>query len=122
MLAAAAQRAWAEKAQTATAMMTALSVGGVGVGVMALIIVLSVMSGFEGDLQTKILGTNAHVVVLKYTDNGAMPEYPEVVKKVEGIRGVVGVTPFIFGQVMIASEGNVDGTIIKGIDPARSAR
>jgi lipoprotein-releasing system permease protein len=118
MLAAAAQRAWAEKAQTATAMMTALSVGGVGVGVMALIIVLSVMSGFEADLQTKILGTNAHVVVLKYTDNGAMPEYAEVVKKVEGLRGVIGVTPFIFGQVMIASEGNVDGTIIKGIDPA----
>jgi lipoprotein-releasing system permease protein len=117
MLAAAAQRAWAEKAQSATAMMTALSVGGVGVGVMALIIVLSVMSGFEADLQAKILGTNAHVVVLKYTDNGAMPEYAEVVKKVEGIRGVVGVTPFVFGQVMIASEGNVDGTIIKGIDP-----
>jgi lipoprotein-releasing system permease protein len=118
MLAAAAQRAWMEKAQSATAMMTALSVGGVGVGVMALIIVLSVMSGFEGDLQSKILGTNAHVVVLKYTDNGAMPEYAEVVKKVQGIRGVVGVTPFIFGQVMIASEGNVDGTIIKGIDAA----
>jgi lipoprotein-releasing system permease protein len=118
MLAAAAQRAWAEKAQSATAMMTALSVGGVGVGVMALIVVLSVMSGFEADLQTKILGTNAHVVVLKYSDNGAMPEYAEVVKKVRGIRGVTGVTPFIFGQVMIASEGNVDGTILKGIDPA----
>ncbi len=118
MLAAAAQRARAEKAQSATAMMTALSVGGVGVGVMALIIVLSVMSGFEADLQTKILGTNAHVVVLKYTDNGAMPEYAEVMKKVEGLRGVVGVTPFIFGQVMVASEGNVDGTILKGIDPA----
>jgi lipoprotein-releasing system permease protein len=117
MLAAAAQRAWAEKAQSATAMMTALSVGGVGVGVMALIVVLSVMSGFEADLQAKILGTTAHVVVLKYSDNGAMPEYPEVVKKVQGIRGVVGVTPFIFGQVMIASEGNVDGTILKGIDP-----
>jgi lipoprotein-releasing system permease protein len=116
MLAAAAQRAWVEKAQSATAMMTALSVGGVGVGVMALVIVLSVMSGFEADLQTKILGTNAHVVVLKYSDNGAMPEYAEVVKKVQGIAGVVGVTPFIFGQVMIASEGNVDGTIIKGID------
>ena len=53
-----------EKSQSPTAMMTALSVGGVGVGVMALIIVLSVMSGFEVDLK-KILGTNAHVVVLK---------------------------------------------------------
>jgi len=70
--------------------MTALSVGGVGVGVMALIIVLSVMSGFEADLQQKILGTNAHVVVLKYTDNGAMPEYADVVKKVQGLRGVIG--------------------------------
>jgi lipoprotein-releasing system permease protein len=118
MLAAAAQRALAEKAQSATAMMTALSVGGVGVGVMALIIVLSVMSGFEADLQSKILGTNAHVVVMKYTDNGSMPEYAEVVTKAREIRGVIGVTPFIFGQVMIASEGNVDGTIIKGIDPA----
>jgi lipoprotein-releasing system permease protein len=122
MLAAAAQRAWAEKAQSATAMMTALSVGGVGVGVMALIIVLSVMSGFEADLQSKILGTNAHVVVLKYSDNGSMPEYAEVVKKVEGIRGVVGVTPFIFGQVMLASEGNVDGTILKGIDPGSAGK
>ncbi|HXX30257.1 MAG TPA: ABC transporter permease [Myxococcaceae bacterium] len=122
MLAAAAQRAWAERAQSATAMMTALSVGGVGVGVMALIIVLSVMSGFEADLQTKILGTNAHVVVLKYSDNGSMPEYAEVLGKVEGIRGVVGATPFIFGQVMIASEGNVDGTILKGIDPGTAGR
>src|SRR5207302_4682805 len=54
------------KEQSPTAMMTALSVGGVGVGVMALIVVLSVMSGFEVDLQSKILGTNAHAVVLKY--------------------------------------------------------
>ena len=52
-------------------MMTALSVGGVGVGVMALIIVLSVMSGFEVDLQKKILGTNAHAVVLKYAGDDA---------------------------------------------------
>ena len=57
---------WKAREQTPTEMMTALSVGGVGVGVMALIIVLSVMSGFEVDLQKKILGTNAHAVVLKY--------------------------------------------------------
>ncbi len=106
------------KSQSPTEMMTALSVGGVGVGVMALIIVLSVMSGFEVDLQKKILGTNAHVVVLKYGDPQAgMPEYPEVMKKIAGVPGVVGQTPFLLGQVMVASEANVDGAIIKGIDP-----
>jgi lipoprotein-releasing system permease protein len=108
-----------EKSQSPTAMMTALSVGGVGVGVMALIIVLSVMSGFEVDLQKKILGTNAHVVVLKYGDPASgMPEYREVMDKVGKVPGVVGKTPFLMGQVMLSTESNVDGAIIKGVDPA----
>jgi lipoprotein-releasing system permease protein len=102
--------------QSPTMMMTALSVGGVGVGVMALIIVLSVMSGFEADLQKKILGTNAHAVVSKYA--GELPEYAKVMESIRSrVPGVVGQTPFIINQVMIASEGNVDGVIIKGIDP-----
>ena len=103
------------KAQTPTAMMTALSVGGVGVGVMALIIVLSVMSGFEADLQKKILGTNAHGVVMKFSLE--MPEYDEVMEKLGGVRGIVGRTPFILNEVMIAAEGNISGSMIKGIDP-----
>jgi lipoprotein-releasing system permease protein len=101
--------------QSPTMMMTALSVGGVGVGVMALIIVLSVMSGFEADLQQKILGTNAHAVVSRYA--GELPDYPKVMESIRRVPGVVGQTPFIINQVMIASEGNVDGVIIKGIDP-----
>jgi lipoprotein-releasing system permease protein len=101
--------------QSPTMMMTALSVGGVGVGVMALIVVLSVMSGFELDLQKKILGTHAHAVVTKYA--GDLPEYPRLMEQISKIRGVVGQSPFIVNQVMIASEGNVDGVVIKGIDP-----
>ncbi|MEW6430508.1 MAG: ABC transporter permease [Myxococcota bacterium] len=103
------------KAQTPTAMMTALSVGGVGVGVMALIIVLSVMSGFEADLQKKILGTNSHGVVLKYSPE--MPEYEDVLERVRKVRGVAGATPFILNEVMISSEGNIAGSMIKGVDP-----
>lgn len=102
-------------AQTPTAMMTALSVGGVGVGVMALIIVLSVMSGFEADLQKKILGTNSHGVVMKYSPE--MPEYEDVMKKLHEVRGIKGATPFILNEVMISSEGNISGSMIKGIDP-----
>jgi len=106
-------------AQTPTAMMTALSVGGVGVGVMALIIVLSVMSGFEADLQKKILGTNSHGVVMKYSPE--MPEYDEVMGKISAVKGVTGATPFILNEVMVSSEGNISGSMIKGIDPGTVA-
>jgi lipoprotein-releasing system permease protein len=103
------------KEQSPTAMMTALSVGGVGVGVMALIIVLSVMSGFEVDLQQKILGTNAHAMVLKYGDSIA--DYRGVMQKALAVKGVTGATPFIMSEVMITSGQNVSGVIVKGIDP-----
>jgi hypothetical protein len=82
---------------------------------MALIIVLSVMSGFEADLQKKILGTNSHGVVMKYTPE--MPEYAEVVEKIHQVRGITGATPFILNEVMVSSEGNISGSMIKGIDP-----
>jgi lipoprotein-releasing system permease protein len=58
---------------------------------MALIIVLSVMSGFEADLQKKILGTNSHGVVMKYT--AEMPEYAEVMEKIHQVKGIIGATP-----------------------------
>ena len=61
---------------------TVISVGGVAVGVMALLVVLSVMSGFHEDLQRKILGVNAHIIVLSY--RGAMTDYKEVLEKVSG--------------------------------------
>jgi len=96
-------------------MMTALSVGAVGLGVMSIIIVLSVMSGFEQDLQQKILGTNSHGVVLKYSDS--MSEYEKVMEKIATVKGVAGQTPFILNEVMISSEGNISGSMIKGIDP-----
>jgi lipoprotein-releasing system permease protein len=115
LAAAEALHALKARAQSPTAMMTALSLGGVGVGVMALIIVLSVMSGFEADLQKKILGTNAHGVVVKYGPD--MEEYPEVLRKVRTVRGITGATPFIMNEVMISSEGNISGSMIKGIDP-----
>jgi lipoprotein-releasing system permease protein len=101
--------------QRPTETMTALSVGAVGLGAMALVIVLSVMSGFEQDLQEKILGTNSHGVVLKYSES--MPEYEEVMKKIATVKGVAGQTPFILNEVMVAADANISGSMIKGIDP-----
>src|SRR5690606_16043802 len=98
-----------------TLVMTVLSIGGVAVGVMALCVVLSVMSGFEIDLKRKILGTNAHAVVLKY---GVFEDWEEASKVAAGTDGVLGVTPFILQEVMITAESNLTGALLKGIDPA----
>ncbi len=100
---------------------TTISVAGVTVGVAALIIVLSVMAGFEIDLRDKILGSNAHVVVLRY--GSGIDDHEEAVKKVEAIDGVTGVAPFIYTEMMIKSpSGNGEGVILKGIDGERTAR
>ncbi len=98
-----------------SAVVTLIAVLAVVIGVMALTVVLSVMSGFELDLKSKILGTNAHEVVLKYGND--FREYPEVMKKVLAVHGVRGATPFTLNEVMVSSESNLSGVVLKGIDP-----
>ncbi len=108
----------AKRKQTFISIITVISIVGVMVGVMTLIIVLAVMSGFEKTLKEKILGTQAHLVLLKASQEG-MDHYEEVAKKVEGVRGVVSAAPFILSQVMLSSESSVSGVVLKGIDPDR---
>jgi lipoprotein-releasing system permease protein len=108
----------AKRKQTFISIITIISIVGVAVGVMTLIVVLAVMSGFEKTLKEKILGTQAHLVVLKANQQG-MDHYEEVLKQVKDVKGVVSAAPFIFNQVMLSSESNVSGVVIKGIDPDR---
>jgi len=116
LAAAAALNRLKTRQQSPTMMMTALSVGGVGVGVMALIIVLSVMSGFEQDLQQKILGAHSHAVVSKYASD--MSEYAGLMRQIAKVPGVVGQTPIIDNPAMLLTDdGQVQGVGIKGIQP-----
>jgi len=108
----------AKRKQTFISIITVISIVGVMVGVMALIIVLSVMSGFETTLKEKILGTQAHLVVLKAGQEG-LDHYPEAIQKIGEVKGVVSAAPFIFSQVMLSSGSNVSGVVLKGIDPER---
>jgi lipoprotein-releasing system permease protein len=110
----------AKRKSTFISLITLISVAGVALGVMALIIVLAVMTGFEEDLKEKILGTNAHVVVLSTT--GAMDEYHPLLDKVRKMDGVVAATPFIYNQVMLSSGRNVSGVVLRGIDVATDAK
>jgi lipoprotein-releasing system permease protein len=108
----------AKRKQTFISIITLISIAGVLLGVMALIVVLAVMNGFEKNLKEKILGTYAHIVLLKAGQDG-MENYDVIDGQLEQIKGVVSAAPFIYNQVMLSSESNVFGVVLKGIDPNR---
>ena len=94
---------------------TAISIGGVALGVMALLVVLSVMSGFHEDLQKKILGVNAHLVVLNF--RGTLDNYGTVIDKIKAEKEVVSTSPFVLGQVMVSFGSKGQGVYLRGVDP-----
>lgn len=100
--------------QRFTSIIGFISVLGVFIGVMALNVVLSVMGGFQEELRDKILGVSSHVVVLSY--EGPISDYGDVSEEALKFPGVLGASPFIYGQGMIGSERNVSGSVIRGID------
>jgi len=104
----------AKRKQAFISVITVISVVGVMMGVMALIVVLSVMNGFREDLMGKILGVNSHLVVLSY--EGAFLDYDTIGQDTGTIEGVVAATPFIYSQVMVNSQGGVSGSVLRGID------
>jgi lipoprotein-releasing system permease protein len=99
---------------------TVITVGGVAVGVAALLIVLAVMSGFHADLQKKILGVSTHVVAMDFS--GQMADYEDVIERVESEEHVVSASPFVLGQVMISYEGRAQGVYLRGIKPELEAK
>ena len=94
--------------------------GGVFVGVAALTIVLSVMNGFEDQVQTRIAGTNAHIAVLAADDRPMAPG-PEVEMAIHAVLPQAETAPFVYGKVMVASRHGLDGMVLKGIDPERES-
>ncbi len=100
---------------------TFVSVAGITLGVAALIGTLGIMTGFKEDLQAKILGTTAHIIVQDRTKDG-IADYDAQVKRIEEVPRVVAATPFVLRQVLLTSQTGVQGIILRGIDPEREAR
>ncbi len=96
---------------------TTVSIIGVTIGVQALMVVLAVTSGFQQAFKQKVLGVNAHVIVMKYGMDFA--EYRDVMKKAEQQPHVKAAAPFVFIEAMVAADKSF-GAMIKGIDPVRS--
>jgi len=97
-----------------------VSIVGVSIGAAALVLVLSIMNGFESDLRSKILGSNAHIQIAK--EDGEFIEWPEIRARVDRVKGVVASTPFATSEVVIAANSNYFNVIVKGIDVATAVK
>ncbi|MCE5274013.1 MAG: lipoprotein-releasing ABC transporter permease subunit [Deltaproteobacteria bacterium] len=109
-----------KKSQGFISFTSGLSVAGIAIGVMALIVVLSVMNGFEEDITTKILGTQSHIVISNFTGGISDPE--SVLQTVMKQKGVVAATPFILSPGLVSSPGGISGVVIRGINPESAAK
>jgi lipoprotein-releasing system permease protein len=97
---------------------TVVSIAGITLGVAALIGTVGIMTGFKEDIQAKILGTTAHIIVQDRMKDG-MSDYDPVTKQVATVPGVVAATPFVLKQVLLTTQTGVQGIVIRGIDPQR---
>ncbi|MBU0664502.1 MAG: lipoprotein-releasing ABC transporter permease subunit [Proteobacteria bacterium] len=92
-----------------------ISVAGITVGVMALIVVLAVYSGFTDGLRDQILGINSHIIVQH--PGGSIDNYRETRKQILTVDGVTGATPYLYTQTLLSGATGGSGVILRGIDP-----
>ncbi|MBC8208310.1 MAG: lipoprotein-releasing ABC transporter permease subunit [Desulfobulbaceae bacterium] len=91
-----------------------ISVAGITVGVMALIVVLAVFSGFTNGLRDQILAINSHIIVQQ---PGGIQDYHNIRQQILNIPEVNGATPYLYSQTLISSPSGGGGIILRGIDP-----
>jgi len=108
----------AKRTQKFISLNTWISVGGVALGVMALIVVIAVMSGFGKDLRDKILGTTSHVQITNLNRTG-ITDFEKIIAEVKRTPGVVAAAPFIMSQVMLTYGDSVSGIALRGVDVIR---
>jgi len=112
----------AKRKQAVISLITLISVVGVAAGVAALIIALAITAGFREDLQKKLLGAQAHVSILLKDRARGISDYMRITKEVEQVPGVVFAAPAVYQKVLLASETQSNGVILKGIIPEMESR
>ena len=98
-----------------------VSMLGIGLGVAALIIVLSVMNGFQKEVRDRMLGVVSHIEIFS-RDGQALPDIDAIMAAARKNTEVVGVAPFIATQALVARGEDMKGTLVRGIDPALEPR
>jgi len=111
----------AKRKQAVISLITVISVVGVCAGVAALIIALAITAGFREDLKNKLLGAQAHVNVMTKGRSG-IADYMQITQEIQQVPGVVFAAPAVYQKVLLASEGQASGAVLKGIVPDMESR
>ncbi len=105
------------KKRKTISVITFIAIAGVALGVAALLAVLAITGGFQQEFRDKVLGVNAHVLVMKYGVD--FDEYRDVMHRAEEMPEVAGVGPFLILEMMMAKGDRLSGVLVKGVDPER---
>ena len=106
----------ARRKQAFTSIVSAVSVLGIAVGVCALVVALALLTGFQQDIQSKIIGANAHVVIWGM-GNASIEEWPAVIDSVVGAEGVVAAAPVVLDFGLVDNGYRQAYVTFKGVDP-----
>lgn len=105
----------AKRKQAFISVITFISTLGIIIGVMALIIAVALITGFQGDVQDKILGSTSHIMVSDLSGEG-LKNWPQLISKIKRIKGIISVSPVVYGTVLLRGPYKASGAVLKGVD------
>ncbi len=106
----------AKRAESFISVISGFSLVGIALGVATLIIVMSVMNGFRHELVGRILGLNGHINV--FAAQGPIEDYAYQAGLLDGMGGIVHVTPMVEGQALVTRQGAASGVLVRGLSAA----
>jgi lipoprotein-releasing system permease protein len=105
----------AKRKQAFISVITFISVLGITIGVMALVIALALITGFQEDVQDKILGASSHIIISDLSGEG-LKDYPQLISKIKEVKGIKFLSPVVYKTVLISGPSKNSGALLKGID------
>ncbi len=105
----------AKRKQAFISVITFISIMGITIGVMALVIAIALITGFQGDVQDKILESTSHIMVPTLSP-GVLKDYPQLMSEIESLKGVISATPVAHDTVLLKGPSGDKGVMLKGID------
>jgi lipoprotein-releasing system permease protein len=112
----------AKRRQAVIGVITAISVAGVAAGVASLVIALAITNGMRRDLQERLLGSTAHVLLMREAGDGIRGDWRELLARLSALPHVAAAAPGLYEQVLISRGARSGGALVKGVIPAEERR
>ncbi|MFQ5790047.1 MAG: ABC transporter permease, partial [Acidobacteriota bacterium] len=111
----------AKRKQVFISVISSISTLGVVVGVMTLLIALAIMTGFQGEVRSRILGAASHLSIYSVRYR-ALSDYRQVVESVEAVPGIEGAAPVLYGKALVSSATGSALVTLKGVEPTQEGK